>query len=123
MLSKADIKYIKSLQVKKYRKQEQSFVVQGAKSVLELLASDFAVDRVFGTKQFLSGFTSKTSARLIEVTEKELDGVGEFQTNNAALAIAKMKPNAPIIPSAREFVIVLDDIRDPGNLGTIIRTA
>ena len=123
MLSKADIRYIKSLQVKKYRKQEQSFVVQGAKSVLELLASDFEVDQVFGTGQFLSDLKMKTRAKLTEVTEKELDGVGEFQTNNAALAIARIKPNVPVTVGPKEFALVLDDIRDPGNLGTIIRTA
>src|SRR5687768_533700 len=113
MLSKADIKYIKSLQVKKYRKQEQSFVVQGAKSVLELLASDFEVAQVFGTGQFLSGLNANNKVRLSEVTEKELDGVGEFQTNNAALAIARIKPNLPIAAGPKEFVLVLDDIRDP----------
>jgi hypothetical protein len=46
MIPKAKIKYLKSLQVKKYRKQEQCFVVEGAKSVLELLHSDFIVDWV-----------------------------------------------------------------------------
>jgi RNA methyltransferase, TrmH family len=123
MLSKADIKYIKSLQVKKYRKQEQSFTVQGTKSVQELLRSDFVTTSVFGTDEFLSNVKPAASVKVTRVSEKELDGLGEFQSNNAGLAIAKIKPNDPIAPLQKEFALVLDDIRDPGNLGTIVRTA
>jgi RNA methyltransferase, TrmH family len=123
MLSKANIKYIKSLQVKKYRKQEQCFIIEGAKSVQELLNSDFEVVQVAGTPEFWSGIQRLPETEVIEVSEKQLEGLGEFQTNNAALAIAKIKPNTPIRPSEGQFVLVLDDIRDPGNLGTIIRTA
>jgi TrmH family RNA methyltransferase len=123
MLSKAYVKYIKSLQVKKYRKQEQCFIVEGAKSVLELLASDFEVVRVLGTAEFLSTLNPSVKATVEEVTEHELSGIGEFQTNTTALAIARMKPNSPLTISSNEFGLVLDDIRDPGNLGTIIRTA
>ncbi|MFZ6012647.1 MAG: TrmH family RNA methyltransferase [Bacteroidota bacterium] len=122
MLSKTNIKFIKSLQVKKYRKQEQCFVVEGAKSVLELLASDFEVVMLLGTDEFLAG-TRNLPVQHIRVTEKELEGLGEFQTNNSALAVAKLKSNNPISVSTVEFALVLDDIRDPGNLGTIVRTA
>jgi RNA methyltransferase, TrmH family len=123
MLSKANIKFIKSLQVKKYRKQEQRFMVEGAKSVLELLASGFEVVQVLGTREFLSGLRQDLPGEILEVSENELQGLGEFQTNNSALAIAKMKSNSPVRVSDNEFALVLDDIRDPGNLGTIIRTA
>ncbi len=54
MISKAKIKFIKSLQVKKYRKQEQSFVVEGAKSVEELLNADFEITWLAGTEEFVS---------------------------------------------------------------------
>jgi RNA methyltransferase, TrmH family len=123
MLSKANIKYIKSLQVKKYRKQEQCFVVEGAKSVQELLASDFEVVKVFGTAKFLETQDQKAKIPTTEVREDELSSLGEFQTNNAALAVARMRPNSSFTVSTEEFAIVLDDIKDPGNLGTIIRTA
>jgi RNA methyltransferase, TrmH family len=123
MLTRADIKYIKSLQVKKYRKQEQSFIVQGAKSVLELLASDFETVSVYGTDEFLSNVKSRPGVSLHTVRERDLEGLGEFQSNNAALAVAKTKDNKPVAPGPYEFALVLDDIRDPGNLGTIIRTA
>lgn len=122
MLSKAAIKYINSLQLKKYRKQEQCFVVEGAKTVQELLASDFEVVRVFGTEKFRRSI-GNTSVEFIEVSEDELSAVGEFKTNDSALAIARMRPSTPVSVSKDEFVLALDDIRDPGNLGTIIRTA
>jgi TrmH family RNA methyltransferase len=123
MLSKAKIKFIKSLQLKKYRKQEQCFVVQGAKSVLELLASDFDVVTVLGTESFLETVRSPKKAEVIALSEKELAGLSEFQTNDSALAVARLKNNDALLIRDNEFALVLDDIRDPGNLGTIIRTA
>jgi RNA methyltransferase, TrmH family len=123
MLSKADIKYIKSLQIKKYRKQEQRFTVEGAKSVQELLNSDFLVYQVIGTSGFLSNIKPGKTTELIEVSEKVLEGLGEFQSNNTVVAVAGMKPNQSFDLPSPEFALVLDDIRDPGNLGTIIRTA
>jgi TrmH family RNA methyltransferase len=123
MLSKADIRYIKSLQVKKYRKQEQCFIVEGAKSVQELLQSDFRMVLLLATPDFLASTEIGTNYRIEEVSEKDLEGLGDFQTNTSAIAVAKMKPNEPLTLVKDEFVLVLDDIRDPGNLGTILRTA
>jgi RNA methyltransferase, TrmH family len=123
MLSKAKIKFIKSLQIKKYRKDEQCFIVQGAKSVRELLASDFETMLLFGTSDFLATTQPAKGVEIIEVSEKELQGLGEFQTNDASLAVARLKKNEHIQVNETEFALVLDDIRDPGNLGTIIRTA
>jgi TrmH family RNA methyltransferase len=122
MLSKANIKYIKSLQVKKYRKQEQCFIVEGAKSVQELLRSDLEILQLLATPDFLDDSTN-LRGEIIEVNESELANLGEFQSNNSVLAVARMKPNVPLSVSDNEFALVLDDIRDPGNLGTIIRTA
>ena len=123
MLSKAKIKFIKSLQIKKYRKQEQCFLVQGAKSVRELLASDFEIMSLLGTSEFLAEVQDASAFEVIDVSAKELDGLGEFQSNSTALAVARTKPNDELSIPEGEFALVLDDIRDPGNLGTIIRTA
>jgi RNA methyltransferase, TrmH family len=124
MISKANIKFIKSLQIKKYRKQEQSFIVEGAKSVQELLNSDFETTMLLATPDFLSKLNeTHIKTEILEVSAKELQSIGEFQTNESALAIVKMKPNKIIEVKQDEFALVLDDIRDPGNLGTIIRTA
>lgn len=123
MLSRANAKYIKSLQVKKYRKQEQCFVIEGAKSVQELLGSDFEVLQVLGTKTFLEDLAVPVRGEVLEVPERVLEGLGEFQSNRTALAVARLKPNKPVSVSRGEFALALDDIRDPGNLGTMIRTA
>lgn len=111
------------MQVKKYRKQEQCFLIEGGKSVEELLASDFEVVKVLATADFVSNLKTPAKFEVLEVTEKDLEGLGEFQTNRTALAVARIKPNTPISVSSGEYGLVLDDIRDPGNLGTIIRTA
>ncbi len=125
MISKAKAKFIKSLQLKKYRKEEQCFVVEGAKGVAELMSSDLEVLWLAGTEAFLRQhhpLVSRQKAEVVAAGEKELTELGTFATNNAALAIVRMRPHvAPNLKS--EFVLVLDDIRDPGNLGTIIRTA
>ncbi len=123
MLSKAKIKFIKSLQIKKYRKQEQCFIVEGAKSVRELLASDFQVRTLLATTAFLSSVSINPAVEVIEVTTRELEGLGEFQTNESALAVVGQKPNERLSIADNEFALVLDDIRDPGNLGAIIRTS
>lgn len=122
MISKSQLKFIKSLQIKKYRKQEQSFLVEGAKSVQELVSSDFGIRFIVGTPEFLDG-GEWDGIETIEVSEKELASLGEFQTNNSAVAVARMKSNEAFSVGVDEFVVMLDDIRDPGNLGTIIRTA
>lgn len=125
MISKAKIKHLKSLQVKKYRKQEQSFVVEGTKSVLELLNSNFEVLWLAGTGEFLKQNEKKLASivhEIDEATDNELIAAGSFQSNDGALAVARMKENSETLIKD-EFALVLDDIRDPGNLGTIIRTA
>ncbi|HEY8512409.1 MAG TPA: RNA methyltransferase [Cyclobacteriaceae bacterium] len=123
MVSKAKSKFIKSLKIKKYRKQEQCFVVEGRKSVAELLASDYDVVMVLGTPAFLSSLRPKSTTEIIEASESELVSLGTFESNDGALAVALMKPERTTHPKKGEWMLALDDIRDPGNLGTIIRIA
>jgi TrmH family RNA methyltransferase len=125
MLSKAVIKYINSLQVKKYRLIHQAFLVEGAKSVRELLDSDYEIDKLFITDEFYQSHTQILNKGYpYEILpEKELVRAGTFASNNAALAIAKIKKNINFDIAVQPFTIGLDDIRDPGNLGTIIRIA
>ena len=122
MISKAKAKYIKSLQVKKYRKQEQSFVVEGRKGVEELLASDFTTTLVCATKDFIENHPIG-DVEVIEVMPSDLEAIGSAETNDSVLAVAKTKPNTRPSIGTNEYALILDDIRDPGNLGTIIRTA
>ena len=116
MVSKNQIKLITSLQQKKYRKQEQLFFAEGVKVVQELLHSNFELQDLFTTKQdFLTVPKNKVHA----ISEAELKKISVLTTPNTCLAVFK-------IPKAKEMVekgliVALDDVRDPGNLGTIIR--
>jgi TrmH family RNA methyltransferase len=126
MLSKNRIKYVNSLKIKKYRQLNQSFIVEGAKSVLELLNSDFEIELVLATQEFQQKYSSISSQHktLFEtVTLTELQGLGSFQTNDSCLAVVKTKENVFLRAEDSEYVLILDDVSDPGNLGTIIRIA
>ncbi len=126
MISKAKARFIKLLQVKKYRLAEQCFLVQGAKAVSETLTSDFTILTLLGTDEFFNSVDRKILAsvkEIINVSANELTSVGSVEANNSALAIVRMRPNLGPRPPLAGFSLVLDDIRDPGNLGTIIRTA
>ncbi len=123
MISKATTKFLKSLQLKKYRRQERLFLVEGEKSVLEVLKSDFKVHQLLVTEKFMHDYAPEiTPVKHDVVTEKMLASAGTFVTNNAALAVVEMKPNTPVEVSTG-YTLVLDGVNDPGNLGTIIRTA
>jgi len=122
MLTKATAKFIKSLQLKKYRKSEQSFVVEGTKSVLEVMSGDLEITHLLGTSDFVEKHADKYKGEIIEVSANQLSSIGSFKTNDGALAVVKQRPNEALY-LAEELAIGLDGINDPGNLGTIIRIA
>jgi len=124
MLSKSKQKHITCLQVKKYRLQEQKFLVEGAKSVLELLRSPLKTEWIGCTPEFYARHQSEMAVREHDIlTAEELTKISSFKTNESALAVAHFPPPSALQPNKNEWIIALDDIRDPGNLGTIIRTA
>lgn len=124
MISNRESKFIKSLQLKKFRQLENQFVVEGAKNVLELLKSDLEVIKVYATADFLAKHPevfSNDSEILTEVKESDLKKAGSFTTNNAGLAVVQIPEPKPIDSS--ESILAFDRIKDPGNLGTVIRIA
>ncbi|GAB2536760.1 TrmH family RNA methyltransferase [Rufibacter soli] len=125
MISKGLLKYIRSLQIKKYRVLHQAFTVEGEKSVAELLQSDVELETLLATDKFLQKHTHllRKGFPVQTVTEDDLAKAGFMESNNAALAIAKMRPSPEFNWSENPFVLALDEVRDPGNLGTIIRIA
>lgn len=125
MISNKWVKLLKALQQKKYRKAEQLFFVEGEKAVLEVLASKWTVTALFATDTFIAAHAvACQSAELVQQCRaEELEKVGTFSSNNAALAIVAMPHYAPFSASHHSWTLVLDSINDPGNLGTIIRIA
>jgi len=115
MLSKSQIKLINSLKQKKYRQQHKLFVAEGKKTILELLQSNLQLHQLYTTTlefDVLDGLVT-------QVSDSELKKISFLKTPNTALAVFKI-PNEISIDFSR-LVIALDDVRDPGNLGTIIR--
>ncbi|MFT6879850.1 MAG: TrmH family RNA methyltransferase [Arcticibacterium sp.] len=120
-LSKQKQKYILSLHNKKYRQQFGVFLVEGQKSIEELINSDFTIDELYLTEKAVQLNIGNLEA--IYCTEDEISKVSSFRSNNYGLAIVKCKVNQIWDDSAEDWILALDDIRDPGNLGTIIRIA
>ena len=114
------------MQLKKYRKKAQSFLVEGTKSVLELLKARFEVTHLIGTEAFLNQnakVVTKLKVPLQIVSEKQLSAISALKNNQSVLAVAKCLPNDSLIVGENDYALALDRISDPGNLGTIIRTA
>ncbi len=124
MISKQQAKYVKSLKLKKYRKNASAFTVEGAKNVIELLQSDYEILHLFVTEKFLAmyGNLMNPTATFIVCRQQDLEELGSFETNEYAMAVAAMKPQQTALKND-PLVLVLDNINDPGNLGTIIRIA
>ena len=116
-LSKNNIKLITSLQQKKYRQKYKLFVAEGIKVVKELLDSELEVYQIYCTDETLNFNNSSLSVFMI--TEDELRKISTLKTPNKVLALFKIPEKKEINHS--DFVLALDGVNDPGNLGTIIR--
>ena len=121
MTTKAALKHVRSLHQKKYRELSGSFLVQGERSVRELLGSGMPVQALYATE---------TMARTLGLHDAEilppheLDRLGTLESGNEVVAEVR-KPVHPSFTSLEEgeLVIALDGIADPGNLGTVLRIA
>lgn len=125
-LSHKQAKFIKSLRLKKNRQKENAFVIEGTKNVQSLLDARYTVQMIVGTPNFINKnkHLGQTGATILQVDEDTLASLGTFATNKSVLAIAQIPPtHIPLTPSNDTWGLVLDNIRDPGNLGTILRTA
>ncbi|MCO7188337.1 MULTISPECIES: RNA methyltransferase [unclassified Pseudoalteromonas] len=122
MLSKNQQKLLRALAQKKYRKQHGLYLVQGAKNVQELLNAGKPVKQIFACADFIAdNRTLLEPHELVLCDEAELSKVSTLVSNNAAIAIAETEPQAEL--NTNGLVLALDDVSDPGNLGTIIRVA
>ncbi|MDX1902602.1 MAG: RNA methyltransferase [Thermonemataceae bacterium] len=111
------------MQYKKYRKEENLFLVEGVKSVLELIKSDFTIKKIFYTEIFEKKYTIPTSISSEMVSIEDLKGISFLENNQEVLAVVEQKSNKELVDYSNELLIALDNLQDPGNLGTIIRVA
>lgn len=116
MVSKNQIKTITGLQQKKYRKQHKLFFAEGIKVVQELLNSNFELHRLFTTEDV---FEDVPDFKTEIISAAELKKISALSTPQVCLALFEM-PEEQTVPDSG-LIVALDDVRDPGNLGTIIR--
>ncbi|HRH26288.1 MAG TPA: RNA methyltransferase [Candidatus Paceibacterota bacterium] len=127
MIPKPDFLLIRSLKDKKHRTTQRKFLVEGEKSVAELLSSSFDINFILGTEEFLKEHAAVLKSRGIRIitgTQEDIEQAGTLESNRSAIAVAGQRvttPPAPVNPG--EIVIALSSVRDPGNLGTILRIA
>lgn len=127
MLSKAQSKHIRSLTQQKFRNEHQQFIAEGTKIAGEWLCSKHKVLKVIATREWLDEnrlhIAAHPEAEVVEVTEQELTTITALQTpNNVLLVVAY--PVAKSLPvAANKWYMALDNIQDPGNMGTLLRIA
>jgi RNA methyltransferase, TrmH family len=127
MLTKNLVKHLQSLRDRKSRELHSEFIAEGVKLVDEMLNSHYTVHKVFGTSEWIESHEDFITGRenlIHEVTEDELKKISSLVTPNEVLAVVGILEDIlPEIENAGKLVLMLDRIQDPGNLGTIIRTA
>lgn len=129
MLTKSDIKFIVSLRNRKEREERKMFIAEGVKVVEEMILAGVKVITVFATREWfdnntaiIRGFSGSTN--FVQITDSELHRISNLTTPNDVLALVEMKRNSlDCRIGSDELVLALDGINDPGNMGTIIRTA
>jgi len=128
MISKNQIKRIQSLHRKKERDELRLFLVEGVKTIRELLMlRPELVKEVFATEDFINdnlALLKKADIAFNAVIERELEQISSMTTPNKVIAICSyFNESKGGFDFKKNFTLYLDDIRDPGNLGTIIRLA
>lgn len=128
MITKATVKYIQSLQHKKVRDENNMFIAEGPKVVKELLETAvFECDQIYCTETWLEGLDTNLANRYEErinvIKDFELEKISALKVANNVLAIFHKKTALEPIKISNTLTLVLDDVQDPGNLGTIIRIA
>ncbi|MCX6232882.1 MAG: RNA methyltransferase [Bacteroidetes bacterium] len=124
MLTKNTIKHINALKQKKFRDEFQQFMAEGDKLVSELLHSHYKIIEIFALNEWLDNQKIPENIAVTAVTTDELERISSLTTPNKVIALIEI-PQQQAIDNLifNKLVLVLDEIKDPGNLGTIIRIA
>lgn len=119
MISKNQVKLLKSLQQKKYRKLYHLFIAEGVKVIQELVNSNYELVELFTTREL---FPNVEKSKVNLISDNDLKNISALVTPNECLAVFII-PEEVKNDYSNTLQIALDDIRDPGNMGTIIRLA
>ena len=126
MLSKSQISFVNALHQKKHRKEQNLFIVEGSKSIIEFAQSDYTISTIYYTPESFPKLGKLSqNVKLQEVSYSELTKISTLNNPQDALALIQI-PELTIFKKESfkgKLVLVLDGVQDPGNLGTIIRTA
>ena len=122
MLTKNQVKDIQSLYHKKYRADSNLFVAEGPKLAQELLSHESVIQHIYATKEWTQRHQTINVA-ITEVTEIELSRISKMDTPNEVLVVAHQQKQVDEPVLTGNLTLLLDGIQDPGNLGSIIRTA
>ena len=125
MPGSARIKFVRSLQQKKFRKLYGRFVAEGDKIVSELLQGSYIIDSLYALPSWVA---DKEQAGLVmpnctAVSEKELERMSGLMSPNQVLAVLQIPESTKLPEHPDDVSLYIDGVQDPGNLGTIIRTA
>lgn len=120
MISKQQQKYVQSLHNKKNRIEYGEFIVEGQKGLTELLVSDFEIISLFCSEEFASQLPKNIKTFIC--SSQQIETISTFKSNTAGVAVVKQKRNTTPL-NYDGVTLILDQINDPGNLGTIIRLA
>lgn len=127
MLSKAQSKHIRSLTQQKFRNEHQQFIAEGTKIAEEWLRSKHKILKVLATKEWIIEnrlyLNAHPEAELVEVTEQELTTISALQTPNNVLLVVACPAIVASPVADNKWYMALDNIQDPGNMGTLLRIA
>ena len=121
MITKNTVKLIQSLKQQKFRKEHGLFVVEGRKMVDELLQSSFEMEMLLATDKYAD--SNKIARQYETVTPTQMEQMSGQDTEPGILAVARIPEQKTITPMPSDTTLALDNIANPGNMGTIIRTA
>jgi TrmH family RNA methyltransferase len=122
MINKNELKYIQSFAHKKHWAQESVFIIEGPKMLEEAIKANCVIEKIYATPAW-EGKLGNSSGDIEEVDDIMLSRLSHLQTPNQVIALVRKNQTNAGIDYSKQLTIVLDGIQDPGNLGTIIRTA
>jgi len=126
MPGKNRIRDLRLLHQKKHREEQQKFLAEGAKIIPELLSSGFPVEEIFASQRWIDSNQKAVRENQVPfnvITAQEMESISNLSTPQEVLAVCPFPEEVPPTVASNDLVLFLDSMRDPGNLGTLIRLA